>query len=129
MPRRNRHSRLADRPAAVYDQPTEVTPSLPSRRDPDAAQHLENLRVALRQAQPGLFARLERPTGGSPRLRVTSVARAGASKDIYYRAGAATCDTGHFAWEWGQLIGSVADPHQAAAVVLRVLELGGRRTP
>ncbi|MCW2937021.1 MAG: hypothetical protein JWN00_6 [Actinomycetia bacterium] len=126
MPRRNRSTRQADRLPAAFDQPAETTPPLPSRRDPDAAQHLENLRVALHQAKPEVYARLERPTGGPPRLRVTSPARADASEDVYHRAGAAACDTGHFSWDWGQVIGSVDDLHQAAASVLRVLELRGR---
>lgn len=128
MPRR--HDRARPRPVDVelaLDRPDEG--ALQQRGDPDAAQHLENLRVALGEVRPDLFARLDRPHGRPPRLRVTSPTTPGVTENISHRAGAAACDAGHFVWDWGQVVGNVTDLDQSTASVLRVLDLARGRTP
>jgi hypothetical protein len=125
MPRRNHRPHQIDRSPAAYDQPAEPAPApLPLRRDSDAAQHLENLRAALSQVQPELYARLDSSPGHPPRLRVTNPARPESTEDIHHRAGPGC---GDYVWSWAQVIGPTDDPVKAAACVLQVLEIRGRR--
>lgn len=126
MPRRSRRGRLAirDLPSPVFDQPAETRRSFPNRRDPDAAQHLENLRAALSQKAPELFVKLERPAGYPARLRISHPDSGDASETIHHRAGDNSDVPGHYVWSWGQVLCSAEDPGDAATQVLRVL---GRR--
>lgn len=107
------------------DVPSEGDGVLSSCRDPDADQHLENLRAALKILSPELSARLLRTPGRPPFLRVTNTAVESFAENIAVRPGAASCDPAHYLWSWNQPIGSVADPESAAAAVSRVLAARG----
>lgn len=124
MPRRNRRDTPRHAYDPDFDAPREAA-VLPVRRDTDAAQHLENLRVALKNAQPELYVRLERPTGRPARLRITNPDMPDGSEEIYHRAGSRG---GDYEWSWAQVIGPSNNPDKAAAVVLQVLEIRGRCT-
>jgi hypothetical protein len=122
LDRRRAAADRADRRA--LDQPEEsdhAAPALPPRRDPDAAQHLENLRVALAHLDSALFAKLIRPTGRPPFLQVRNPAAGHLSEDVTVKSGAADCDPICFVWSWGQAIGAVTDLEGSAAALRRVL--------
>ncbi len=127
MPRRSRHGRpvIRELPSPVFDQSAETRRSLPLRRDPDAAQHLENLRAALSQEAPELFVKLERPAGYPARLRISRPDSGDASETIHHRAGDTSDAPGRYVWSWGQVLCSAEDPSGAATQALRVL---GRRS-
>ncbi|MFD0857211.1 hypothetical protein ACFQ07_33720 [Actinomadura adrarensis] len=87
-----------------------------------AAQHLENLRLALNDADPDLFVRLVRIKGERPYLHVNNPAGAGRfAEDIGIRHAAATQDTDHYVWSWGEEITPVTTPEIAAVRIRRVL--------
>ncbi|MEV7971165.1 hypothetical protein AB0O34_35005 [Sphaerisporangium sp. NPDC088356] len=113
-------------PALDFDRPHERRPTRPPRHDPDATQHLENLRAALGQASPGLFVKLERPTGCPPRLRITVPELGELSETIHHLPGQGSEDAGYYAWAWGEVVGPVLRRGETAIAVLRFLAARGR---
>jgi len=95
----------------------------------DAAQHLENLRVALNIADPTLFVRLVRPRGGPPHLRVNnSVERGQFAEDIGVRTSSVPADADCYVWSWGEEITAVTTPETAAVRIRTVLAIRRQET-
>ncbi|QXJ25876.1 hypothetical protein AGRA3207_007441 [Actinomadura graeca] len=92
-----------------------------SGRDPDEAQQLENLRVTVGRQDPELYAKLVRPAGKPPFLRLLNRAAGDLAEDVSVRAGATACDPSNFLWSWGQVIGPVSDLDGSAASLRKVL--------
>ncbi|MFF5260176.1 hypothetical protein ACFY4C_14595 [Actinomadura viridis] len=124
MPRHHGRTRPRLRARLVpFDRPAEQQPgeTIPAEQA-DAAQDLENLRVALRAADPGLFVRLVRPHSAPPYLHVNNPAGAGRfAEDIGVRHAAAPGDLDYYVWSWGEEITPVTTPKVAAHRIRKVL--------
>jgi hypothetical protein len=107
--------------ASVLGAPSVRVASRTERHDPDAAQHLENLRAALQQADPAMYARLHRPQGARPRLGVTSGHAQEPVRQIYHRAASDAAAPGTYVWATGEVIGPAADPMLAATALMHAL--------
>jgi hypothetical protein len=123
MPRAHRRAHRPEGPR-VFDQPNEIASRLLNDRDGDAAQHLENLRVALKRLHPGLYVRLERPSGRPPHLRVMGTGSR--TSAVFYRVGP-DGGLGHYIGDRGQALAAVGDLEQAGMSVMRALGIRGRQ--
>lgn len=116
---RNRRAPFPVSPSAQLEgRLSEAQPGHPV----SAAQHLENLRLALRDADPELFARLVLNESERPHLHVNNPAGAGRfAEDIGIRQAATAQDSDHYVWSWGEEVTPVTTPEIAAVRIRRVL--------
>jgi hypothetical protein len=89
----------------------------------DAAQHLENLQIALHEAAPQMFARLVRHgPGDAPYLHITNPAAGRLAEDVTVATSEQSdSQDPYYRWSWEESITPVTTPQIAAAKVIKVL--------